>query len=537
MNENEFNETGSHESADNLNDTVRENSERLNTSDSEADSRRETDSAETASPESRRDGQRELMEEYRQSKGLSEEDAKGDKVYCALQSRYEEFDSQCESDEAEEAAETPPGGETDESDSMADETEEGDSVDLWNPDQDKTSDEWQDAALEQYGRNQDAIDEKQARFEEADEKRKAQHEAIEAYREEKGNGLSSGERDRVYDSLTEHYRDLDYECQSLGKEISDLRDRNDLLEDDLDPDRLEAYQESRQKELDEESGEDGENTEDPTDTPDGTEPSADTLEDTDPSADTSEDTEPSADTPDSTEPPDANEDGMGDGVNNGDQTENPPDTDGVSDDPDTDEIADDPDTDAVEEYTDGDRPEPNSIITTPEGRFRIDDNGNPHMYYDNENKQWKLIPNNSYDSNGYHYETDENGRITHVEGNLRLNPDGRQPLNAKLEDMKPGDERGHIIADVFCGSNQIDNLVPQTFEVNRGEYKAMENDIHAFLKEGQEHPELNREVRAEYEMIYSDDTKRPEGLCVHIVMYENGKDVCESDKFFCNQKT
>lgn len=524
MNENEFNETNSHESSDNLNDTVRENSERLNTSDNGADGQRETDSTETASPESRRDSQRELMEEYRQSKGLSEEDAKGDKVYCALQSRYEEFDSQCESDETKETAETPPGGETEKSESATDGTEGSDSVDLWDPDADKSSDEWQDAALEQYGRNQDAIDEKQARFEEADEKRKAQYEAIEAYREEKGEELSSGEREKVYESLTEHYRDLDYECQSLGKEISDLRDRNDLLEDHLDSDRLEAYQESRRKELDEESDEDRENTEDPTDTPDGTKPVADTVEDT----------EPVGNTLDSTEPPDANEDGTGDGVNNGDQTENQPETDGVTDD--TDEIADDPDTDEVKEYTDGDRPEPTSIITTPEGRFRTDDNGNPHMYYDKENKQWKLIPNNSYDSSGYHYETDENGRITHVEGNLRLNLDGRQSLNAKLEDMKPGDERGHIIADIFCGSNQIDNLVPQTFEVNHGGYKAMENDIHAFLKEGQEHPELNREVRAEYEMIYSDDIKRPEKLCVRVVMYENGKAVCKSNDNFINQK-
>ena len=528
MSENEFNETSSHESSDNLNDTVRENSERLNASDSESDRQNGMDSAESASPESKRDGQRELMEEYRQSKGLSEEDAKGDKVYCALQSRYEEFDSQCESDESEETAETPPEGETDGSDKTADGTEDSDSVDLWDPQQDTSSDEWQTAALEKYGENQEAIAEKQARFEEADEKRKAQYEAIEAYKEEKGSELSSGVRDRVYDSLTEHYRDLDYECQSLGKEISDLRDQNDLLEDDLDPDRLEAYQESREKELNGETDEDRENTEEPTDPPDGVAPSDDTLEDTESSADTLEDTEPSTDTLDSTEPPDANEDGMGDGVNNGDQTENQPDTD---------EVTDDPDTDEVDTYTDGDHLKPNSIVTTPEGRFRTDDNGNIHMYYDKENAQWKLIPNNSYDSNGYHYETDESGRITHVEGNLRLNPDGRQSLNAKLEDMKPGDERGHIIADVFCGSNQIDNLVPQTFEVNRVEYKAMENEINAFLKEGQEHPELNREVRAEYEMIYSDDTKRPKELCVHIVMYENGKDVCESDKFFCNQKT
>ena len=41
--------------------------------------------------------------------------------------------------------------------------------------------------------------------------------------------------------------------------------------------------------------------------------------------------------------------------------------------------------------------------------------------------------------------------------------------------MGDNDQRGHIIADIFGGSNQNDNLVAQLQPVNQGSYKILEN--------------------------------------------------------------
>lgn len=138
--------------------------------------------------------------------------------------------------------------------------------------------------------------------------------------------------------------------------------------------------------------------------------------------------------------------------------------------------------------------------------YRTDDNGDIHMYYDKENKQWCMMPNAEYESHGYKYKTDADGNIVHAEGKLRLN-DERKPLNDKVEGMEEGDDRGHIIADRFDASNHRDNLVPQLSEQNRGEYKKLENELADAAAEG-------KEVTASYDLEYSENSKRPDFITV-----------------------
>lgn len=150
---------------------------------------------------------------------------------------------------------------------------------------------------------------------------------------------------------------------------------------------------------------------------------------------------------------------------------------------------------------------PNSRITVDGTRYYTDDNGHAHMVYNRENHQWDLIPNNSYERNGYTYKTDDRGRISHVEASLELSSDERGAMNARVTDMRDGDDRGHIVAARYNGSNGIDNLAPQMSEVNRGEYKALENMLARERSAG-------HEVYAEYDLLYEDASGRPNAFVV-----------------------
>lgn len=141
--------------------------------------------------------------------------------------------------------------------------------------------------------------------------------------------------------------------------------------------------------------------------------------------------------------------------------------------------------------------------------YRTDDHGHPHMIYDKENADWGLLPNNSYEVNGYRYQTDDRGRISHAEATLQLEPN-RQSLNANVKDMQDGDERGHVIADRFGASNRIDNLAPQLHEINDGRYKALESHFANLVADG-------HTVYAEYDLLYQDASARPN---VTVVSYK-----------------
>ena len=70
---------------------------------------------------------------------------------------------------------------------------------------------------------------------------------------------------------------------------------------------------------------------------------------------------------------------------------------------------------------------------------------------------YKLKENIEYEVNGYHYETDSQGRIKHCEGLLYLEEgqrDTNQQRHAGNENRKETDDGGHIIATRFNGSKK-----------------------------------------------------------------------------------
>ena len=137
----------------------------------------------------------------------------------------------------------------------------------------------------------------------------------------------------------------------------------------------------------------------------------------------------------------------------------------------------------------------------------MDDNRN---LYRVENS---LIPNNSYELNGYTYTTDAEGRIASVEGVLHMKDrEGRLPIRDSIEDIgkgdqKEGDDRGHLIGDQFDGPNGLENMIPQDSDINRRDFKNFENALAEKVKDGET-------VKVKIEPIYEGDSHRPTDILV-----------------------
>ena len=118
-----------------------------------------------------------------------------------------------------------------------------------------------------------------------------------------------------------------------------------------------------------------------------------------------------------------------------------------------------------------------------------------------------LKPNVEYTADeGYEYTTDDNGRISKVEANLQLGKTNRNLYAQRTvggDDRLPTDDGGHLIASIFKGSGNLDNLVPMDSNLNRVEYKTLENTWKSALKEG-------KEVEVSIEPIYNGESLRPE---------------------------
>ena len=96
----------------------------------------------------------------------------------------------------------------------------------------------------------------------------------------------------------------------------------------------------------------------------------------------------------------------------------------------------------------------------------------------------KLLANITYVIDNVKYQTDDLGRVVSVTfENLKLKPEGqaRKSLaHISIGDLGkgfelPGDQKGHIIGDRFCGTNSVANLVPMSPNLNQREYLAIEN--------------------------------------------------------------
>ena len=116
-----------------------------------------------------------------------------------------------------------------------------------------------------------------------------------------------------------------------------------------------------------------------------------------------------------------------------------------------------------------------------------------------------LKPNCSYvaGENNYIYKTDELGRQCGATACLQLKKHDKRKGNVgKPADKLPGDEAGHLFADMFGGSRFLDNLVAQSFNVNRSEYRKMENVWQRALKDG-------KSVYADIDLNYEGNSFRP----------------------------
>lgn len=137
------------------------------------------------------------------------------------------------------------------------------------------------------------------------------------------------------------------------------------------------------------------------------------------------------------------------------------------------------------------------IDSKGEVQYKTDDSGKIYS------KNGELLPNNTYELNGYKYTTDEKGRIIKVEGNLQLPESKPRQKLPDIPDRKSTDDRGHLIAHEFGGDDTEGNLVPMDSEVNqRGEYRKLEQELRKLKNEG-------HDVNVTIEPQYEGDSKRP----------------------------
>lgn len=121
----------------------------------------------------------------------------------------------------------------------------------------------------------------------------------------------------------------------------------------------------------------------------------------------------------------------------------------------------------------------------------------------------RLKPNLEYGKNGYSYKTDAQGRISEVQGSLKLEKGGRNPYAqrtvGKGDGRLTGDHGGHLIGDQFGGAGGKENMVPMDGGVNNyhsGEWGQMEKNWASELKNGSN-------VDVKIEPRYGDNTSRP----------------------------
>jgi hypothetical protein len=127
-------------------------------------------------------------------------------------------------------------------------------------------------------------------------------------------------------------------------------------------------------------------------------------------------------------------------------------------------------------------------------------------HYTRDGRRKVLKPNVEYTTPaGYTYRTDDKGRIVSAEGKLNLGEARRNNHAQKVagrEDRLPDDEGGHLIATIFKGSGSLDNLVPMNGNLNKGEWKKLENMWRKQLEKG-------KSVEVKIKPVYKGESQRP----------------------------
>ena len=150
--------------------------------------------------------------------------------------------------------------------------------------------------------------------------------------------------------------------------------------------------------------------------------------------------------------------------------------------------------------------QPNTVYEVDGTKHYTDDNGEVYRV-DND-----LVADNTYEINGYKYETDDHGRIVSAEGKLQLRNRDRLTIKDSLEDIGKGNEKetdnkGHIIADRFNGSNGLENIVAQDSVLNCGDYKNLETQLAKEVSAG-------KDVRMRVDLDYPGKSYRPDSFIV-----------------------
>ncbi|EPB2977825.1 DNA/RNA non-specific endonuclease [Enterococcus faecalis] len=135
-----------------------------------------------------------------------------------------------------------------------------------------------------------------------------------------------------------------------------------------------------------------------------------------------------------------------------------------------------------------------------------------YSFVQNYGQQHKdLKPNNEYKSgeHDYGYKTDELGRISDANANLKLKThQGRKRHNPNTPDKLPDDHAGHIFADMFGGSPELNNLLSQAKNVNLKDYGRLERTWKKAIEAG-------KEVSVKIKIHYKGNSLRPKSFDVN----------------------
>lgn len=131
----------------------------------------------------------------------------------------------------------------------------------------------------------------------------------------------------------------------------------------------------------------------------------------------------------------------------------------------------------------------------------VDDNGEKFRNGD------KLLPSKKFEVNGYQYETDSQARVISASGKLRIKDSEysrnmENVRNKEGQEYRKNDDRGHLIAHLFGGSDKLENLVPMDADLNHGDYARLENTLAEAVKDG-------ADVHLTVEPVYQGDSSRP----------------------------
>ncbi|WP_028526240.1 DNA/RNA non-specific endonuclease [Runella limosa] len=132
-----------------------------------------------------------------------------------------------------------------------------------------------------------------------------------------------------------------------------------------------------------------------------------------------------------------------------------------------------------------------------------------------------LETNAKYNVDGYLFETDADGRVKKVSGDLQLNSDRERELSyqdqIQFQDKQGGDDGGHLIGNQFYGPNEAVNIVPMRYDLNQrrktdGAWYNMEAQWAKALK-GEAPYTTPQKVNVEITIKYGVD-RRPVGFVV-----------------------